>query len=226
MPPNREPALRQPLLPALARADRRRLVEQTVFFLLLGQPGEFGHELVPGRKERFLAGEDGGIGARRVVVAVELPRPERELDAAEQARMRVGVEIGIDQVRDLPRMPVQLDQVRPLDLAKIRAGAVLVHAEQRLERIERLAVNIEGIRQELSDRGPLAGLIDRLGVPLAEQQVVGLTVGLGVAAKESPVGSPKSKGIQLRERIEIHRTGPASKSFVPRHHSTVKSLNV
>ncbi len=82
MPPNREPALRQPLLPALARADRRRLVEQTVFFLLLGQPGEFGHELVPGRKERFLAVEDGGIGARRVVVAVELARPERELEAA------------------------------------------------------------------------------------------------------------------------------------------------
>ena len=40
-----------------ARADRRRLVEQPVFFLLPGQPGEFGHELVPGRKERFLAVE-------------------------------------------------------------------------------------------------------------------------------------------------------------------------
>jgi len=131
MPTNREPALRQPPLPPLARADRRRLVEQPVFLFLLGQPGEFGHELVPGRKERFLAVEDGGIGARRVVVAVELPRPERELDAAEQGRVRVGLEVGIDQVRDLPRMPVRLDQVRPLDLAQVRAGAALVHPEQR-----------------------------------------------------------------------------------------------
>ena len=108
MPPNQEPSLRQPSLPALAGADRRRLVEQPVLFLLLGQPGEFGHQRVPGWEERFLAVEDGGIGARRVVEAVELPRPERELDAAQQGRVRVGLEVGIDQVRDLPRMPVQL----------------------------------------------------------------------------------------------------------------------
>lgn len=123
MPANHESPFRQPPLPPLARADRRRLVEQPVFLFLLGQPGEFGHELVPGVKERFLAVEDGGIGARRVVVAVELPRPERELDAAEQGRVRVGLEVGIDQVRDLPRVPVQLDQVHPLDLAQIRPGA-------------------------------------------------------------------------------------------------------
>ena len=103
-----------------ARADRGRLVEQAVFLLLPGQPSEFGHERVPGWKERFLAVEDGGIGARCVVVAVELPRPERELDATKQGWVRVGVEFGIDQVRDLPRMPVQLDQGRPLDLAQVR----------------------------------------------------------------------------------------------------------
>ncbi len=73
------------------------------------------------------------------VVAVELPRPERELEAAEQGRVRVGHEVGIDQVRDLPRMPVQLDQVRPLDLAQVRAGAALVHPEQRLERLKGVA---------------------------------------------------------------------------------------
>src|SRR5271166_386595 len=135
MPANRESPLRQPPFPPLARADRRRLVEQAVFFLLPGQPGEFGHQRVPGRKERFLAVADGEIGARCVVEAVELARPERELDAAEQGRVRVGLEVGTDQVRDLPRMPVQLDQVRPLDLAETRAGAALVHPEQRLERI-------------------------------------------------------------------------------------------
>ena len=110
---------------------------------------------MPGWEERFLAVEDGGIGARRVVVAVELPRPERELDAAEQGRVRVGLEVGIDQVRDLPRMPVQLDQVRSFDRAQVRSGAALLNPQQRLERIEGVAVNIEGVQQELSDRGPL-----------------------------------------------------------------------
>ena len=80
MPANRESPLRQPPFPPLARADCGGLVEEAVFLLLPGQPSEFGHELVPGRRERFLAVEDGGIGARRVVVAVELPRPERELE--------------------------------------------------------------------------------------------------------------------------------------------------
>ncbi len=51
-----------------------------MFYHLPGQPGEFGHVRMSGREERFLAVEDGGIGARRVVVAVELPRPERELE--------------------------------------------------------------------------------------------------------------------------------------------------
>jgi len=133
VPANRESPLRQPLLPALARADRRCLVEQTVFFLLPGQPGEPGRQRVPGWEERFLAVEDGGIGALGEIEAVELPRPQRELDATEQGRVRVVLEVGIDQVRDLPRMPVQLDQVRPLDLAQVRSGAALVHPEQDLE---------------------------------------------------------------------------------------------
>ncbi len=133
MPANREAPLHQPHFPPLACADRRRLVEQTVLFLLLGQSGEPGHQRVPGREERFLAVEDGGIGALGVVEAVDLPRPQRELDAAEQGRVRVGLEVGIDQVRDLPGMPVQLDQVRPYDLAQVRPGAALVNPEQRLE---------------------------------------------------------------------------------------------
>ena len=51
-------------------------------------------------------------------------------------------EVGIVQVQDLARMPVQLDQVRALDLAQVRPGEALVNPEQRLERVERLAVNM------------------------------------------------------------------------------------
>src|SRR5271166_385897 len=68
-----------------------------------------------------------------------------------KAGVRVGLEVGIDQVRDLPRMPVQLDQVRPLDLAKIRPGAALVHPEQPLE-----------AHRDQSDDGVHGNLLERL----------------------------------------------------------------
>jgi len=60
-PANRESSLRQPPFPPLAGADRRRLVEQPVFLLLLRQPGEPGHQPVARRKECFLSVEDGGF---------------------------------------------------------------------------------------------------------------------------------------------------------------------
>jgi hypothetical protein len=55
--------LGQPGLPAFLGPDRRRVVEQTVFFLLLGQPGELGVERTIGRQKRLLAVEDRRIGA-------------------------------------------------------------------------------------------------------------------------------------------------------------------
>ena len=48
----------QPRLPASLRPDRRRVVEQTAFFLLLGQPSELGVEGMIGRQERLLAMQD------------------------------------------------------------------------------------------------------------------------------------------------------------------------
>jgi hypothetical protein len=122
MPAERKPPLLQPPLPSLSRADRRGVIEQPVFLLLLGQPGEPGVERVAGWQERLLAMEDGRVGAVGIVIAVELAGAERQLDAAKQGRMRVGRELGINEVRNLPRMPMQLDQVRPLDLAQITSG--------------------------------------------------------------------------------------------------------
>jgi hypothetical protein len=91
----------QPGLPADFRPDRRRVVEQTVFFLLLGQPGELGVEGMIGRQERLLAMEDRRVGARCVIEAVDLAGADRELDAAPESRVRVGREIGIVGVRYL-----------------------------------------------------------------------------------------------------------------------------
>jgi hypothetical protein len=57
----------QPGLPSILRPDRRRVIEQTVFFFLLGQPGELGVEGMISRQKRFLAMEDRWIRAGGVV---------------------------------------------------------------------------------------------------------------------------------------------------------------
>jgi hypothetical protein len=114
MPADRESPLVQAAEPTLAGPDRRRLVEQPVPLLLPRQPGEPLVQRVAGREERLLAVQDRRVGAGGVFMAVELAGPERELDAAEQGRMRVGREGGVDQVGDRARMPVQLDQASPL----------------------------------------------------------------------------------------------------------------
>ncbi len=186
MPAEGEPTLGQPALPAVAGADGGGVVEQAVAFFMAGEARELGRERMMRREERFLAVEYRWVGALGVVEAIDLPRPERELDAPQQGRVRVGLEIGIDQVRDLARMPVQLDQVRSLDRAEIRPGAALVHPQQRLERVERLEVNINGVRQELADRGALARHVHGLSIPRTKQQVIRLAAGFGVVPKECP----------------------------------------
>jgi hypothetical protein len=91
----------QPGLPAFLRPDRRRVVEQTVLFLLLGQPGDLGVEGMIGRQKRLLAMEDPRIRTGGVIEAVDLTGAERELDAAPESRVRVGRAIGIVRVRYL-----------------------------------------------------------------------------------------------------------------------------
>ncbi len=68
----------QPYLPAFFGPDCRPVVEQTVFFLLLGQPGEFGVEGMIDRAKRLLAVEDRWIGTGGVIEAVDLAGAERE----------------------------------------------------------------------------------------------------------------------------------------------------
>ena len=65
-------SLGQSGLPAFLRPDRRRVVEQTVFFLLLGQPRELGVERMIGRQECLLAMEDRWVRSGRVIETVDL----------------------------------------------------------------------------------------------------------------------------------------------------------
>jgi hypothetical protein len=98
MPADRESLFKQPTLPSFPRPDRGRVIEQPVPFLLPGEPGEPGMERVVGWQEGFLAMEDGRVCAVRIVVAIELATAERQLDAAEQGRMRVGLQVGMNQI--------------------------------------------------------------------------------------------------------------------------------
>jgi hypothetical protein len=88
----------QPGLPAFLRPDRRCVVEQPVFFLLLAQPGDLGVDGMIGCEQCLLAMKDRWIGAGAVVEALDLASAERELDAPLKCRVRVGLEIGIFQL--------------------------------------------------------------------------------------------------------------------------------
>jgi hypothetical protein len=61
--------------------------------------------------------------------------------------VRIGFKIGIDEVRNLAGLAVELDQIGPVDLAQVGAGAPLVDAEQRVEGLERGAMDVDGVRQ-------------------------------------------------------------------------------
>jgi hypothetical protein len=54
-----------------------------------------------GIEKRLLAMEDGRVLARRVVEALELAGAELQLDATLEGRVRIGVEVRIDEGREL-----------------------------------------------------------------------------------------------------------------------------
>ena len=113
--------LGQPLFPALAGADGGGVVEQAVLLFLLRQPGEIGQDGWSGGG-RPPCGGGRGDWCFWHSRSNRAPGPKRKLDAPEQGRVGLGVEPGINEIRNLPRMPVQLDHIRPLDLAQIRPG--------------------------------------------------------------------------------------------------------
>ncbi len=106
MSAQRKPGSVEPGLPAVACADRRRVIEQTLLLFLSRQPGESGMKRMVGRQECLCAVQDGRGGGTGVVEALNLASAERELDAAYECRVWVGLEVGIDQVRNLAGMVV------------------------------------------------------------------------------------------------------------------------
>ena len=72
-----------------------------MLLLLRRQPGEAVVQRVVGQQEGFLAMQHRRVGAVRVVVAIDLPAAQVQPDAAEQRRMRIVVEGGVDQIGQL-----------------------------------------------------------------------------------------------------------------------------
>jgi hypothetical protein len=64
------------------------------------------------------------------VVAVELPCAQRQPHRAEQGRVRVRLEGGLDQVRQLAAATVELEEVGALDLAEVGPAAALADPQQ------------------------------------------------------------------------------------------------
>jgi hypothetical protein len=63
------------------------------------------------------------IGVAGVVESINIAGAERKLDAALGRRVRVGLEIGINEERILARLAVQLERVGPVDFVYIGAIA-------------------------------------------------------------------------------------------------------
>jgi hypothetical protein len=123
MPAEGVAPLAQPLGSSGPGSDRRGPLQQPGLLLLGGQPLELRPPRVVGQQERLLAVQHRRVGARRILATLDRAGPQVELDAAQQGRVRVGVEVGIGQVRDLARMAVELDQVGALDLAQVEVSA-------------------------------------------------------------------------------------------------------
>jgi len=106
MPPQAKPGGAQPRLPAFPRTDRRRVIEQPVILFLCREPRESAMKRMVGRQECLLAVQDGRVGGAGIVEALDLAGAERELDAAGACRVRVGLEVGMGQTRNLAGMAV------------------------------------------------------------------------------------------------------------------------
>jgi hypothetical protein len=82
-----------------------------MLLLLLSQPGKLGIKRMIGREKRLLAMKDRRIRAFVEFEAIDFPSAQRQFDAADQSRMRFGLEFGIDEVRNFDCWAVQLDDL-------------------------------------------------------------------------------------------------------------------
>jgi hypothetical protein len=174
-------------------------------------------ERMIGRQKRLLPMQDRRVGTGGIIEAVDLAGAKRKLDAAEQGRVRIGLEIGINEVRNLARLPVQLDQVGPVERSQVSPGTSLVNSQERIEYVERGAVDVQSGRQQLAHGRPTAGFVDGLGAPGPEEPVVFHLTHLA--------GGPLTvcAFVVVAQRLSLSRHGPDRSWSIPPAHETVRA---
>src|SRR5262249_40811137 len=95
---------------------------------------------IVGAHQRLFAIQDERIPPAAVVKEVDLQRAKGDLDPVGKPGVRVRFEGGIREVGDLTRKPMELDNVRSLDVSHQCASASFVDAKQRIECVERTPV--------------------------------------------------------------------------------------
>jgi hypothetical protein len=68
-----------------------------------------------GRQEGLLAVEDLRVRAPGEIDALDRAGSQVQLDAPQQGRVRVGLEVGVDEIRDLARMKYALKSLRDFE---------------------------------------------------------------------------------------------------------------
>ena len=119
MPFENEALLPELIVPSFPGPDRTGVVEQAVLLLLFRQPLEFRAKGMGVLQEGLFAMKDRRVSALAEYLGLQLPRSHAELHGADQGRMRVGVELWVGQIGDLPRETVELDDVGVLDFSQV-----------------------------------------------------------------------------------------------------------
>jgi len=129
--------------------------------------------------------------------------------------VRIIVEFRIDQVRELARPPMDLDDVGALHVAEVGPAAALVNTQERFEGVQGTSMDVEVVRQELAHGRALARLIDGGRVSGLEEQGVGslarflLADGLAVSSSRGDRMSIElisdSSGEWMKTLIEIEQ---------------------
>src|SRR5262245_34106234 len=106
----------KPPLPSLTSTDAARIIEQPLLFFLSRQTSKFLSPRIVRCQKGLFPMQHRWIGRARVIVALHLPGTQVKSYTPEKHRMRVAVEIRINQVGELPRAAMDFDDVRALDL--------------------------------------------------------------------------------------------------------------
>ncbi len=131
-----------------------------MLLLLSRQAGKPGSQGMVGGQEGVFSVQDGWIGALGVVGTVDLPGPQIDPDRPQQRRVWIIVKFWIHQVGELAGAPMDFDDVGAFHVAEIGMAAALVDIQERIESIQGMAVDVEVVRKEPTERGALAGVAD------------------------------------------------------------------